>query len=58
MNKANGKGKLIFKEGEGYERDFIENKANGIDVYKSKEVIYEGKWKDDKQNGIWYGKMD
>ena len=51
-DKASGKGRLIFKEGEEYFGDWEDNKANGFGKYKSKEVIYEGKWKDDRQDGI------
>ena len=44
-DKACGKGRLIFKQGEEYEGDWFDNKANGFGIYKSKEVKYEGKWK-------------
>ena len=50
-DKASGKGRLIFKEGEEYLGDWDDNKANGFGKYKSKEVIYEGKWKDEDSAG-------
>ena len=52
MDNINGKGKLITKNGEIYEGDWVDNKANGYGIYQSKDVRYEGKWKNDRQEGI------
>ena len=52
MDNINGKGRIITKNGEEYEGDWIDNRANGFGVYKNKEVKYEGKWKNDRQEGI------
>lgn len=52
MDKANGKGRLVFRQGEEYEGDWCDNRANGLGLYKNKDVKYEGKWKDDRQDGI------
>ena len=52
LDKACGKGKIVFKSGEEYEGDWLENRADGFGIYQSKEVKYEGKWKCDRQEGI------
>lgn len=33
MNQANGKGKLIHADGDIYEGDWVDDKANGNGVY-------------------------
>ena len=56
--KKEGKGKLIFEEGDIYEGDFSEDKFNGEGCFKWKDGReYKGIWKDNQMNGkgifIW-----
>jgi len=39
-----------------YDGNWFDNRANGFGKYISEEVIYEGEWKNDKQEGkgIYY----
>ena len=52
-NKANGKGKLIYPQGDYYEGDFVDGKIEGFGHYVNKLtcISYIGDWKNDLQDG-------
>ena len=51
-NKVNKKGKLVHREGDIYEGEWVDNKAEGFGIYTSLDgTKYEGYWVDDKQQG-------
>ena len=61
--KFNGKGIIIYENGDKYEGDFKDNKYNGYGKMKYKNGDeYDGQWKNGKKNGKgtmiiyhWYG---
>lgn len=52
-DQRKGKGRLILPNGDYYEGDFLDNKANGKGIFNSEEtgITYEGEFKDDRQEG-------
>jgi hypothetical protein len=49
LNRKNGKGKMIYTNGDIYEGGFIDGMPNGKGKYTfSKDGVYEGEWKDDE----------
>lgn len=55
-DKINGKGRIELRNGEYYEGDFVNDKAEGFGVYQHNDGCkYIGNWKNNLQNGK--GKM-
>ena len=50
-NMQNIKGTMYHIDGDIYEGEWLNNKANGEGKFIHKGIIYEGQWKNDKQNG-------
>ena len=53
LDKANGRGRVVFDNGSIYEVEYVDNKRNG----KGKTIFsdgdtYEGEWKDNNYHGI------
>ncbi len=54
---ANGKGRLIHVDGDVYEGDWVDNKAEGKGLFINfsekygEGARYEGQWHNDQQNG-------
>ncbi|MDR3286804.1 MAG: protein kinase [Prevotellaceae bacterium] len=47
-----GKGTLLYNNGESYEGDFVKNNIDGRGTYKYKDgSYYTGRWAENKQNG-------
>jgi len=52
MNCAHGQGKFIHVDGDLYEGQWKNDKANGYGVYRHVNgACYEGMWRDDLQHG-------
>jgi hypothetical protein len=52
-NKINGKGKIIYEDGEIYEGEWKNNNAEGRGILKFVNGdIYDGEFKDDVEDGI------
>ena len=52
---ANGKGRLIHRDGDVYVGDWVNDKANGKGTYTYVDGSkYIGNWRDDKHEGINY----
>ena len=57
-NMQNIKGKIYHADGDIYEGEWLDDKANGEGKYIRKGLIYEGQWKNDRQNGHGIEKLD
>ena len=50
-NMQNIKGKMEHADGDIYEGEWLNDRANGKGKYTHKGITYEGNWKNDKQEG-------
>lgn len=58
MNKSCGKGKLTHADGDVYEGEWEDDKANGKGVYRHKNgAVFDGMWKDDRQVCVFIKKL-
>ena len=57
-DKQNIRGKMEHVDGDVYEGDWVDNKANGKGQFIHNGIIYNGFWKDDKQNGTGIEKLE
>ena len=52
FNHINGKGKIVYDDGDSYEGEWKDDKAHGFGVYISHNgSVYEGYWFENQQCG-------